>query len=816
MSHFIESLNPAQREAVIRYDKPSLIVAGAGSGKTRVLTCRIAYMIEQGVPPGSILALTFTNKAAREMRERITALLPDGRSRYVWMGTFHSIFCRILRAEAEKLGFTKNFTIYDTGQSESMISSIIREMDLNTEDYKARAIRSRISLAKNNLVTAESYAASSVFIEEDRKRRQSEFSTIYHSYVQRCKRNNAMDFDDLLLYVNILFRDFPEVLAIYQERFRYLLVDEYQDTNYAQYLIVRRLSLTHSHVCVVGDDAQSIYAFRGAKIENILRFRSDFPQAEVFKLEENYRSTQTIVNVANSIIAHNTRQIPKQVFSKKDRGDRIRVIAAYTDMEEAQLVADAIRSLGRSSGGKWSEIAVLYRNNSQSQAIEEALRRRDIPYRIHSGRSFYERKEIRDMIAYFRLIVNPKDDEAFRRIVNTPARGIGVTTVERVVALAREQGKSLWETVNGLDPNAPEAKAIGKRITAFVEMIRELSMERYEKSLYDFGMAVAARSGIIESYRSDRSVEAESALANVEELLNSMEDFKEQQIALAYDDEGAGGQEPTIEEWLQNVALMTDEDGEQEEGGEKVVLMTVHAAKGLEFDHVFIVGLEENLFPSLRSSATKEGLEEERRLFYVALTRARVTATVSFARSRRQWGSMEFSRPSRFIREMDGEYVDLPPEGIGDTDGGIRQSDGNRTSDFPRGDRFAGGRNRDTRRDMVPVGQKSSYEREKYPAKSVEERLASGKFRTMGVRSVSSQTEVAPDSKIPDNSSATHSGDRYRVGMTVEHAKFGKGKIVGIEHIASDMKIMIIFADERFGKKTLLGKYAKLSVLDQE
>ena len=517
MSHFTDTLNPAQKEAVLNYDKPSLIVAGAGSGKTRVLTSRIAYMIEQGVHPGSILALTFTNKAAREMRERIEQLVPDGRARYIWMGTFHSVFYRILRQEAGRLGFDANFTIYDTANSESLLSTIIKERNLNTDEYKPRDIHSRISLAKNNLVTAEAYAANTSFVAEDRQRKRPEFSAIFLEYARRCKANNAMDFDDLLIYANILFRDFPDALEQYRNRFRYILVDEYQDTNYAQYLIVRRLAQTHSNVCVVGDDAQSIYSFRGAKIENILRFQNDFPEAKVFKLEQNYRSTQNIVNAANSIIAKNDRQIPKHVFSENDEGDRVKVLKAYTDQEEAYLVADLAKREGRENGGRWNEIAVLYRNNSQSRAIEDALRRRDVPYRIYSGHSFYDRKEIKDLVAYFRLIVNPRDNEALRRIINTPARGIGAVTVARVAAVAAERGVSMWEVLEGTgSEQVPELKTAAKKLADFTGLIRSLSLERSTKPLHEFGLEVATRSGLIGSYRMNPSPESENALLHAE------------------------------------------------------------------------------------------------------------------------------------------------------------------------------------------------------------------------------------------------------------------------------------------------------------
>ena len=653
----------------MNYDKPSLIVAGAGSGKTRVLTSRIAYMVEKGVHPGSILALTFTNKAAAEMRERIKELVGETKARYIWMGTFHSIFYRILRTEAVKIGFSPNFTIYDSGNSESLLNTIIRELNLNTDDYKGREVHSRISLAKNNLVTAEGYAANTTLIAEDRQRRRPEFAQIYLEYSRRCRQNNAMDFDDLLIYTNILFRDFPEVLAFYQERFEYILVDEYQDTNYAQYLIVRRLSHRNSKICVVGDDAQSIYSFRGAKIENILQFRNDFPDAQVYKLEQNYRSTKNIVNAANSIIAKNANKIEKTVFSEKDEGEKIRVVRAYTDQEEAYLVADMIREIGRESNDNWSEIAVLYRNNSQSRAIEGALRRRGVPYIIYKGHSFYERKEIKDLIAYYRLIVNPSDNEAFKRIINTPARGIGPVTVSRIAELAASRGISMWEAADTLEDNNAELKNAVKRIREFTGLIRSFSLERNEKTLYDFGLDVATRSGIIPGYKVDGSPEAESALENIGELLGSMENFKEQRIILAYEGEEAEelDAEPTIEEWLQDISLMTDMDKLGEEAKNRVVLMTVHSAKGLEFDNVFIVGVEENLFPSTMSGESPDKLEEERRLFYVAVTRAREKAVITDGNSRFKWGNNEYCRPSRFISGIDGQYVELPEEaGVGE------------------------------------------------------------------------------------------------------------------------------------------------------
>ena len=630
ISHALESpilqgLNPAQREAVVHYDRPSLIIAGAGSGKTRVLTSRIAYMIEQGVAPFNILALTFTNKAAEQMRERIAQMVPGNRSRYIRMGTFHSVFSRILRENAERIGYPQTFTIYEPSDTRNLLKTIIKEMQLADEKYKPNAIASRISYAKNCLVTPGAYAANATYAAEDRRLQIPEFGTIYNTYCQRCRRNGAMDFDDLLLQTNILLRDCPDVLARYQEQFRYILVDEYQDTNYAQYVIIRRLSETHSKVCVVGDDAQSIYSFRGAKIENILSFRKDFPEALTFKLEQNYRSTRTIVEAANSVIVRNAKRMEKNCFSEGDLGEPIRVLKAYTDREEAEQVVMDIRDRVRESGAMWSDVAVLYRTNNQSLVLEDALRRRAIPYRIYKGSSFYDHKEIKDLLAYIRLVINPRDDEAFRRIVNYPARGIGDTTVQRIGLLAAERGVSMWEAVDTLveEPAAdPVQRTIARKVTEFVSLIRSLSLQREEKSLYDFGHEIASRSGIIAQYRMEQTPEATSALDNIEELLNSMQLFREQRDAEIRNGERSEQEQPTIEEWLQSVMLMTDMDKDDPADRDKVTLMTVHSAKGLEYMYVYIVGLEENLFPSQRAMESPDGFEEERRLFYVALTRA--------------------------------------------------------------------------------------------------------------------------------------------------------------------------------------------------
>ena len=529
MSKILEGLNPAQKEAVINYNTPSLIIAGAGSGKTRVLTSRIAYMLEQGVSAENILALTFTKKAANEMRERIDAMVGTA-ARRINMGTFHSIFARILRENAEAIGFKREFTIYETTDSKNLIKTIIKERNLDEDKYKPGMVQSRISTAKNSLITPGSYAANAALTGDDRSRQVPEFANIYLEYCRRCKQNNAMDFDDLLLQTNILLRDRPDILSQYQQQFQYILVDEYQDTNYAQYLIVRRLSQQHNRVCVVGDDAQSIYSFRGAKIENILNFRRDYPMAQIFKLEQNYRSTQTIVDAANSVIKHNARQMQKQCFSAGAQGEKIRVFKAYTDREEAELVVSDLRDRVREGGDDWQEAAVLYRTNNQSLVLEEALRRKGIPYKIYKGNSFYDHKEIKDLLGYFRIVINPKDDEAFKRVINTPARGIGDTTVERIAAIAQSRDCSMWEAIDTLVSQPPVdsvERAIVKKVTDFVSLVRTVALEREQKSVYNFGLEVATRSGLLSHYRLQNTPEAKSAVDNIEELLNTMQEYTE-------------------------------------------------------------------------------------------------------------------------------------------------------------------------------------------------------------------------------------------------------------------------------------------------
>lgn len=840
-SPILQGLNPAQHDAVVNYNSPSLIIAGAGSGKTRVLTSRIAYMIEQGIAPTSILALTFTNKAAAQMRERIAQMLPDSRSRYIRMGTFHSVFARILRENATRIGFPDTFTIYEPSDVKNLLKTIIRELNLPDEKYKPNQIASRISYAKNCLITPGAYLANTTCATEDRHAQIPEFGNVYNIYCQRCKRNGAMDFDDLLLQTNILLRDCPDVLARYQEQFHYILVDEYQDTNYAQYVIIRRLSQIHSMLCVVGDDAQSIYSFRGAKIENILSFKKDYPEAKVFKLEQNYRSTRTIVEAANSVIVRNSRRMEKNCFSAGELGEKIRVLRSYTDREEAEQVVTDLRDKVRAAGDEWSEAVILYRTNNQSAVLEENLRRRGVPYRIYKGSSFYDHKEIRDMMAYIRLVVNPRDDEAFKRIINYPARGIGDTTVERITQLAAQRGVSLWEAVDTLvaEPATdPVQKTIARKVADFVAMIRTISLSREDKGLYDFGLEIASRSGILAAYRAENTPEATSAVENIEELLNSMQLFKEQRDAEIRAGERTEEEEATLEEWLQNVLLMTDMDKDDPEDRNKVTLMTVHSAKGLEYKHVYIVGLEENLFPSQRAMESPEGFEEERRLFYVALTRAKVAATLSYAETRFKWGNMEFSRPSCFLREIDPQYIETD---VAEADDAERSEHGDsgaspieelrRRFDY-RFQKQAGGNVLPGGRDNASPGRSSGFGNPSDGESGRAQRFSRGAYPSSSSRAAypSSRAAAAPKpagveplqrpaaenlrrvgTSLPGHSSPMPVSGNYVVGDRVEHPKFGVGIVQRIETLAMDHKLVVAF--DSFGEKTLLAKFAKLTKL---
>ena len=656
MPDYIEELNEGQRNAVLYNDGPSLVIAGAGSGKTRVLTYKIAYLLENGYQPWNILALTFTNKAAREMKERIARQMGPERARHLWMGTFHSIFLRILHVEAGHIGFTSQFTIYDTADSKSLIRSIIKEMGLDEKVYKPGMVQARISNAKNHLVSPAGYANNKETYEGDRAAKVPALRDIYQRYWERCRQADAMDFDDLLFYTFLLFRDHPEVLARYQDQFRYILVDEYQDTNFAQHSIVLQLAKNHQHVCVVGDDAQSIYSFRGADIDNILYFTKVYPDTKVFKLEQNYRSTQTIVRAANSLIEKNQWQIRKEVFSEKEKGEAIGVYQAYSDVEEGDIVVNKIAELRREKRYAYSDFAILYRTNAQSRIFEEAMRKRSMPYRIYGGLSFYQRKEIKDVIAYFRLIVNPNDEEAFKRIINYPARGIGDTTVGKIIAAATGHNVSLWTVLceplaYGLNFN----KGTVGKLQAFRELISAFITDAAEKNAYEIGADIIRQSGIINDVCQDNSPENLSRKENIEELVNGMSDFCAQR-------QEEGNSNVLLGDFLSEVSLLTDQDSDKDGDDEKITLMTVHSAKGLEFKNVFVVGMEENLFPSSMVGDSPRALEEERRLFYVAITRAEEHCFLSYAKTRFRYGKMEFGSPSRFLKDIDVRFLRLPQD----------------------------------------------------------------------------------------------------------------------------------------------------------
>ena len=754
-NNYIDELNDGQRAAVLYTQGPSLVIAGAGSGKTRVLTYKIAHLLQQGYRPWSILALTFTNKAAREMKERIANLVGGESARYLWMGTFHSMFLRILRAESAELGFSPKFTIYDAADSKSLIRAIIKEMKLDEKQYKPGAVQARISSAKNHLVTPASYAANKEAYEGDCNARMPAIRDIYRHYWERCRQADAMDFDDLLLYTFLLFRDKPEVLARYQQQFGYVLVDEYQDTNYAQHCIVLQLSKQHQRVCVVGDDAQSIYSFRGADIDNILYFTKVYPDTKVFKLEQNYRSTQTIVCAANSLIAKNQRQIRKEVFSEKERGEALGVFQAYSDIEEADIVVNKIIELRRRELLKYSDYAILYRTNAQSRVFEEAMRKRSIPYRIYGGLSFYQRKEVKDVIAYFRLVVNPNDEEAFKRIINYPARGIGDTTLGKIVAAASEYGVSLWTVLQeplayGLNFN----KGVTAKLQAFKTLMLGFMNDSLAKNAAEMGQDIIQRAGIMNEVCQDNTPENLSRKENIEELVNGMGDFCAQRLE-------EGDTNITLTDYLSEVSLLTDQDSD-DDSEEKVTLMTVHAAKGLEFPVVFVVGLEEELFPSAMCIDSMRAIEEERRLFYVAITRAERHCFLSYAKSRMRYGKMEFAAPSRFLKDIDVRYLRLP------------------------------GQMAYTQREepRAPVFTKIQPEAKPTFTPSTPRKL---KPVAAAAATVSSQNVA------------------LSVGQYIEHERFGLGEVLKVEGERDSAKALIRF--ENAGEKQLLLRFARFKVV---
>ena len=751
VTNLLEQLNPPQQDAVKTIQGPVMVIAGAGSGKTRALTYRIAYMLQQGIDSFSILALTFTNKAAREMKERVISLVGDREGRNVWMGTFHSVFAKILRVEGHHLGYPSNFTIYDTDDTKQLMRNILKEMNLDVKMYPPSFVLHRISNAKSNLFSAEDYLNNGEIRAADHQAGKPLIGEIFKTYSARLKRANAMDFDDLLFNTNVLLRDFPEVLYKYQHRFKYILVDEYQDTNHAQYLIVKRIAALHENICVVGDDAQSIYAFRGANIQNILSFKSDYPDHKLIRLEQNYRSTQTIVEAANHVIANNKDQIKKKVWTDKEKGEPISLLRATSDNEEGVLVANAIFGHKMAKQLKNKDFVILYRTNAQSRSIEEALRKQSIPYKIYGGLSFYSRKEVKDLLSYFRLVINPQDEEALLRIVNYPARGIGKTTMERVVVAANEQNISIWELINSPQrmPNDVHRGALNK-LGEFATMIRSF------QAMHD--KHINSSIGLVTALKEDDSPEGISRIENIEELLNAIMEFSDQQV-----DEATGEQTVMrLADFMQDVALLTDADKKEDDDGDYVTMMTIHAAKGLEFPYVFVVGIEENLFPSIQSLGTRAELEEERRLFYVAITRAEQKLTLSYAESRYRWGNLTMCEPSRFLEEIDESLLDKPKK-AGYRSGKMEpKSSGSVPQNFKR----------------------------------IEQR--------------SSQPSAAATSGEPFEHSDP---DLLQNGMQVLHQKFGKGKIVSLEGAGANKKATVQFA--AYGQKQLLLKFAKLKIINE-
>ena len=646
MQDYLEKLNPEQRQAVEHITGPLMVIAGAGSGKTRVLTYRIIHLINNNVSPFSILALTFTNKAAKEMRNRIDSIVGKNISRDLWMGTFHSIFSRILRMEAHKLNYPTNFTIYDTDDAKSLIRSIIKELNLDKDIYKVSIIINRISALKNNFITHDQYSNHQELVQTDKIAKRTEFQRIYAMYSQRCLKASAMDFDDLLLNTYKLLNNFPDALLKYQSKFKYILIDEYQDTNHVQYLIIKKLAALHENICIVGDDAQSIYSFRGAKIQNILNFKSDYPDFKSYKLEQNYRSTNTIVETANSLIKHNENQIPKEVWTENEKGEKIILCKCGSDNDEGRLVANTIFEIKMQDQAYPKDFAILYRTNAQSRALEEALRKQNIPYKIYGGLSFYQRKEIKDILSYCRLTINPNDEEALKRVINYPGRGIGNTTMQKLLVTANENNISIWEVMNNLNNYKHNINnGTSKKLVEFVLLIRNYQAQLENKDAYFLAEHIAKSSGVFGDLYNDKSPEGVSRFENIQELLNGIKDFCE------------NTEVNSLADYMKDVALLTNQDNEKQEDFNKVTLMTIHAAKGLEFPYVFVVGLEQNLFPSMMSGESQENLEEERRLFYVAITRAEKRLFLSFATNRFKWGQYIDCEPSRFLSELNTQYI---------------------------------------------------------------------------------------------------------------------------------------------------------------
>ncbi|MDE6026855.1 MAG: UvrD-helicase domain-containing protein [Muribaculaceae bacterium] len=775
--NYLDFLNPQQREAVTYKDGPALVIAGAGSGKTRVLTYKIVDLLAAGYEPYRILALTFTNKAAREMKERIEKLTGPKISSKLWMGTFHSMFLRILRHHAPLIGFKEGFTIYDTTASRSLVKMIVKELGLDDKCYKAAVVHSAISNAKNAMISPEQYQLDKDLYEQDRRAKRPMTGKIYEIYAKRCLTANAMDFDDILYYMNLLLRDNPDIRRHYQEFFRYILVDEYQDTNFAQHLIVSQLTGEERRLCVVGDDAQSIYSFRGANIGNIINLEKRYPGLKVFKLERNYRSTQNIVNAASSLIARNTRQLKKNVYSENETGEPIEVIRTYSDMEEAYMVANRLSQTKLTHHDPYDEFAILYRTNAQSRVLEEALRKRNIPYRIYGGLSFYQRKEIKDVIAYFRLTVNPDDDEALRRVINYPARGIGETTLRKVQAVASEKGVSLWTVISDPDSyNAGLNAGTKKKLAAFAELMQLFIDDSAKSNAYELGQLIYNRTGLLAALAHDNTPESISKQENLSELLSGLKDFVEARQEEGEDD-------LSMRAFLSEVMLATDQDQTDSSDEPKVTLMTVHAAKGLEFKHIFIVGVEEELFPSGMSMDSLAQIEEERRLLYVAITRAKETCTITYAGSRFRNGQTAMTRPSRFLAEIDPSYLKMVSSvNVDDAPGSFVNPVSNyRSSGYIKRDHTAN-------RAYASSSQRYAPPVSPYPKKKVTDISGTG-----------------------GSIKAQHSASSLSIGTVIEHPKLGVGKITAIGNVSGEESITVDFGN--IGIKKLLLRFAKFTIL---
>ena len=772
MNTYLNTLNEAQKQAVLQKDGPMIIIAGAGSGKTRVLTYRIAHLMQQGVDAFNILSLTFTNKAAREMKERIAGVVGVSEAKNLWMGTFHSVFARILRSEADKLGFPTNFTIYDTQDSVRLISAIIKEKHLNKEQYKAKQILGRISSFKNSLITVRAYFNDSDLQEADLHASRPEVGNIYKEYVDRCFKAGAMDFDDLLLRTNELLARFPETLAKYQDRFRYIMVDEYQDTNHSQYIIVRALADKFGNICVVGDDSQSIYSFRGANIKNILNFQKDYPEVKTFKLEQNYRSTKNIVNAANSVIARNKTKLDKEVWTSNDAGDSINVMRTISDGEEGRFVAQSIWENQMNHQLSSDDFCVLYRTNSQSRAIEDALRKKGIDYKIYGGISFYQRKEIKDILSYLRILINPNDEEALKRIINYPARGIGATTIDKLTIAANHYKKSIFDIIKYIDKIDLKINSGTKnKLQNFMNMMQSLQIESQTKNAFEIAETVVKKTLLIKDLEKDGTPESVSKVENVQELLNGIKDFITDKIE--------EGEDTSLTTFLEDVALATDFDSKKNDDKPSVSLMTIHQSKGLEYMYVYIVGLEENLFPSAMSMNTRSELEEERRLFYVALTRAEKVAYLSYAQTRYRWGKLVDAEPSRFLEEIDDQYLHYitpktPKPSVN------KFLDKSIFDDAPKGVRF-----------QKPIQRKKM------------ERDIAKKKQVIIPKNLKKVSETSLKANLFDG--------KIVVGNIVEHNRFGSGEVIALEGNGPNKKAEIKFGT--VGKKKLLLQFAKLKVI---